>query len=154
MLGDNRRAGLGSGEEGADMLTLEVEDVSEGTRSMSFSKGLSSSKVSICDCTSRSVGELSSYESRLTKWCLYNVVVVVLGYHRHLGAAYGAFPYLVLRTYTLTQIHGIHPAAAVKSPPPPLPPPPSRSESPCPAVTQKARQFAPHASYPPSARAP
>lgn len=38
---------LGGGEEGADMLTLDVDDVSEETRSMSFSKGLSSSKVSI-----------------------------------------------------------------------------------------------------------
>lgn len=41
---------MGGGEEGADMFTLEVEDVSEGTRSMSFSNGLSSSKVSISDC--------------------------------------------------------------------------------------------------------
>lgn len=48
-MGERRRAELGGGEEGADMFTLDVDDVSEGTRSMSFSNGLSSSKVSMAN---------------------------------------------------------------------------------------------------------
>lgn len=47
MFGERRRAGLGGGEEGADMLTFEVDEVSDDIRSMSFSNGLSSSKASI-----------------------------------------------------------------------------------------------------------
>lgn len=59
---------LGGGEEGADMFTLEVDDVSDETRSMSFSNGLSSSNVSIaaqCDCAAASVGQLCGQPVKL-----------------------------------------------------------------------------------------
>lgn len=46
LVGESSRPELG-GEEGADMLTLKVDDVSEGTRSASVSNGLSSSKLSM-----------------------------------------------------------------------------------------------------------
>lgn len=38
---------LGGGEDGAEIFTLDVDDVSEDIRSTSFSNGLSSSKASM-----------------------------------------------------------------------------------------------------------
>lgn len=85
---------LGGGEEGADMFTLEVDDVSDETRSMSFSKGLSSSKVSIaarCACAPASVGQLcgQSVRCRSKVWAkVWDQRERLQGYVREYTAAY------------------------------------------------------------------
>lgn len=68
LVDESIRAGL-RGEEGSDMFTFDVDDVSEGTRSTSVSNGFSSSKLSMSMfqlCVSS--GQLKSFVSRSVRY--------------------------------------------------------------------------------------